>query len=136
MERGSDKHGPLTDEALKHETEPLVRTGHESHVEEWREAEPAGEDEPEADLAPDTTLVGGTAPGLTADDVEGRAELAGHLRGAEFPAVREQLIWLATENHAPDQIVERLKALPSGRAFENVAGVWVALGGGHEEHRF
>jgi hypothetical protein len=136
VERGSDKHGPLVDETLKHETEALVRAGHESHVEEWREAEPAGEDEPEADLAPDRTLVGGTPPGLTPEDVEGRAELAEYLRGAGFPAVREQLIWSAEDNHAPERIVDRLRTLPSGRTFDNVAEVWVVLGGGHEEQRF
>ena len=43
MERRSTKHGPARDEQLKHETEAMKRgTPQRPHVEEWREAEPAG----------------------------------------------------------------------------------------------
>jgi hypothetical protein len=50
MERGSNKHGPRLDDELKHETEGLVRSGHPTHAEEWKEPEPLQpmEDEIEA----------------------------------------------------------------------------------------
>lgn len=136
MERGSDKHGPLLDEALKHETESLVRAGHESRVEEWLSAEPPGEDEPTADLTADGKLTGAASPGLTPQDVEGRAELATYLDRTPFPAVREQLIGLAMDRRAPDRLVDLLRELPSGQVFTNVAEVWHVLGGGIEDQRF
>src|SRR4051812_12471093 len=76
VDRGSDKHSPLVDDQLKHETEGLVRAGRSTHAEEWKDAEPSGEDQPGADLAPAGTLHGGTPAGMDPDDVEGRAELA------------------------------------------------------------
>ena len=135
MERGS-KHGPREDDALKGETESIVRSGRESRAEEWHQAEPSGEDEP--DLPPDTErpLAGGTPPGMTAEDVRRRSELATYLDGAAFPAVREQLIEAALDRYAPDAVVEEIRRLPSGRTFDNVGQVWSALGGGSEAHRF
>jgi hypothetical protein len=38
-------------------------------------------------------------------------------------------------NQAPDEVPGRLRALPAGRAFENVQDVWSALGG-TVEYRF
>src|SRR5947209_383886 len=76
VERGSDKVSPRADDELKHQTQGLVRSGHTTHAEEWKDPEPIGEDQPDADLAPDGTLHGGTPAGMSADDVEGSAELA------------------------------------------------------------
>jgi hypothetical protein len=135
VERGSDKHGRLLDEALAHETESIVRSGREARIEEWRSAEPAGEDEPDTQTD-HVALPGGTPAGMSPSDVEGRAELAQYLNRSPFPAVREQLIGAAIDRHAPDRIVDQLRALPSGRVFENVAEVWCALGGHVEGERF
>src|SRR3982750_3874225 len=113
MERGSDKHGPRVDEEMARETEGLVRSGHSTRGEEWKDPEPSGEDQPDADLAPNTTLTGGTPPGMTTDDVEGRAELATYIGKEVYPAVRAQLIDLVMERQAPDRIVDLVKNLPS-----------------------
>jgi hypothetical protein len=83
VERGSDKHSPLRADQLKHETEGLVRSGHTTHAEEWKDPEPSGDDQHDADRAPDSTLHGGTPAGMTDDDVEGRAELATYLGKVE-----------------------------------------------------
>lgn len=136
MERGSDKHGPRVDEQLRHETEGLVRGGHGTHAEEWKTPEPSAEGQPDADLAPDTTLVGGTPPGMVPDDVVGRSELATYLRRTAFPAVREMLVDDAIGSAAPDSVVEEVKRLPSGREFANVGEVWQSLGYPGEAHRF
>jgi hypothetical protein len=48
---------------------------------------------------------------------------------------REALLADAEGNHATDEVLERLRALPAGRANENVQDVWSALGG-TVEHRF
>jgi hypothetical protein len=136
VERGSDKHSPLRDDQLKHETEGLVRGGHGTHAEEWRDPEPSGEDQPDADLAPEGTLHGGTPVGMDADDVEGRAELATYLGRDIYPAVRAQILDLVTERQAPERVIDLVRRLPAGREFHNVNEIWAAVGGAVESDRF
>ena len=136
MERGSDKHSPLVDDQLKHETEGLVRSGHGTHAEEWKDAEPSGEDQPDADLAPSGTLHGGAPEGMAADDVEGRAELAGFIGKSAYPMVREQILDLVIDRQAPTRVVDLVRRLPAGREFENINDVWTAVGGHVESNRF
>jgi len=135
MERGSDKHSPKLDDQLKHETEGLVRAGRSTHAEEWKDPEPSGEDQPDADKVPDGTLHGGTPTGMTDADVEGRAEVASYL-GNAYPMVREQIINLAIDRQAPTRVVDLMRTLPSGREFHNVNEVWSAVGGNVEADRF
>jgi Protein of unknown function (DUF2795) len=134
LERGSDKHSPRVDEQLDHETQSL-RQGSpvESRVEEHREQEGPGDDQP----TPDARLAGGraTAASLDLDDAEARADIARFLDPSAFPADREALLANAEGNQAPAEVLERLQALPGGRAYENVQDVWATLGG-TVEHRF
>ena len=136
MDRGSDKVSPREDEQLKHETEGLVRSGHSTHAEEWKDPEPAGEDQSDPDLAPDGTLHGGTPPGMSSDDIEGRAELASYVPKSSYPMVREQVLNLVIDNHAPDRVISLVRNLPSGREFHNVNEIWATLGGHVENERF
>jgi hypothetical protein len=136
MERGSDKHSPRLDDQLQHETEGLVRGGKDTRAEEWHSAEPSGEDQPEVDQAPNTTLHGGTPAGMTDADVEGRSELARYLGASVYPAVADQLLRHAQDANAPDSVLERIRSLPSGHPFDNVNEVWQALGGATETQRF
>jgi hypothetical protein len=138
MDRGSDKVNPRLDEEMKHEQAGLLQGNKDTHAEEWRLPEPPGEDQPEADLAPGQTLHGGIPDGMSADDVEARAQLAGFLPLSVFPGVREQLLEHVMDSGAPDVVVEQVRSLPAGREFQNVGDVWRTLhGGGHvEEHRF
>ena len=134
MERGSDKHSPRVDEQLDHDTRSLRQGAPvESRVEEHREQEGPGEDQP----TPDARLTGGraTAASLDLDDAETRADIARFLNPSSFPADREALLADAEANHAPAGVTERLQALPAGRSFENVQDIWSALGG-TVEHRF
>ena len=56
LERGSDKHSPMVDEALKHDTASLWHGGPaEARSEEFREQEGPAEGEP----TPDARLRGG-----------------------------------------------------------------------------
>jgi hypothetical protein len=100
-------------------------------VEEWREAEPSGEDQP----VPDAVLSGDAreSPGLGHDEVELRSELAKRLRKSAFPADREVLYGVAAEEQAPGHILDLIRRLPDGRTFENTQQVWQALGGSVEE---
>ncbi len=135
MDRGSDKHNPMLDDALKHETAGVVHAGRNTHAEEWKEAEPSGEDQPGTDLAPEATLLGGTPDGMTPDDVAGRTEVASYLGKNVYPAVREQLIGTAIDHNAPERVVDLIRRLPSGRQFANINEVWTTLGGHVEQHR-
>ena len=136
MERGSDKHSPLVDDQLKHETEGLVRAGRSTHAEEWKDAEPSGEDQPDADLAPSGTLHGGTPDGMDADDIDGRAELAGYIGKAAYPLIRTQILDLVIDRKAPDRVVDLVRRLPSGQQFQNINDVWTSIGGHVEHERF
>jgi hypothetical protein len=136
MERGSDKHGARMDDALEHEVEGLVRAGHDTRGEEWKSAEPSGEDQPDVDLVPDGTLTGGVPEGMTEGDVAARAEIASFLGKEIWPADREALIARAGTLHAPDRVLDRLRQLPEGIPFANMQEVWTNLQGGVEAHRF
>ena len=131
MER-SNKHGFRVDDGMAAETESLTRGAPiESRVEEWREAEPSGEDQP----VPDGILSGDArdTPGLGHDEVELRSELAKRLRASAFPANRQTLEDIAAEERAPGPILDLLRRLPDGQTFRNTADIWQALGGSVEK---
>ena len=132
MERGSDKHSPRVDEALDHETQSLQRGAPiESRVEEFREGEGPGDDQP----TPEPRLSEGRTGSLDLDDAEARSEIARYLDPSTFPADREGLVANAEANNAPEGVRERLQALPAGRTYEAMPDVWAGLGG-TVEHRF
>ena len=136
MERGSDKHSPMRDEQLKHETDGLVRSGHATHAEEWKDPEPSGEDQPDADRAPAGTLHGGVPTGMSDEDVEGRAEVATYIGKGSYPMVGQQILELVIDRQAPERVIDLVRRLPSGREFHNVNEVWAAVGGHVESDRF
>ncbi len=129
----STKHGPRTDEQMAHEVRGQVQAGGRStHAEEWREAEPAGEDQPTGDVEIVPEGRRGTPEGMTQADVETRSDLARYLGTSAFPGERETLLGKATENGAPDRVIDLLSDLPAGREFVNVQEVAVTLGIGVE----
>lgn len=139
MDRG-DKHGSRMDDVLAGETEAISRAGHTGRAEESREPEPSGDGQPDVDYAPDGELSGGVPDGMSASDVEGRAELARFLRPSAFPGTAAQLLGVAREEGATDRVLGELERLGSGSAggravFDNVQDVWRALGHGVETHR-
>jgi hypothetical protein len=135
MEQQANKHSPKVDEELKHELEQTLAGGRQSHVEEWRQAEPSGEDQPELSRTPEGSLEEGTPPGLDLADVERRSQLASYLGKNIWPADRDALIAHAEEGSAPDAVLNELRRLPSGREFVNTQEVWASLGHSVEEHR-
>ena len=135
MERGSDKHSARMDDALEAEVRGMMTAGRETRGEDWNSAEPSGEDQPDVDLSPDSTLAGGVPDGMTEQDVAERSEIASDL-GKCWPADRLTLLETAAGRNAPEVVLNRLRSLPEGRLFENVQEVWTALQGGVEAHRF
>ena len=128
MQPGSDKNSPRLDESIEHDVRPLIQGGREAHVEEEREQQGAGDDEP----TPDARLSGGRdAPDddvLDYDEVEARSVLAASLRPSVWPADRDALVACAREENAPAWVVDRLAQLPDG-TFTHTEAVWEALGG-------
>lgn len=132
-QRGSSTNSPRRDDELAAETSGYTHgAGTAPRVEEWHDPEPAGEDQPEASALDEAASVGGSPPGMGADDVAGRSELARYVSPSSFPGDRAALVASARENSAPDRIVSLLGRLPAGREFANVSAVWQALGRGIE----
>lgn len=132
---GKDKLGSLQDEEIKKEMQGELRANRSSRAEEWRELDPPGEDQPEVDRAPDTTLTGGVPPGMSPDDVETRNELARHLGRSVHPADRAAVLDTLRQNNAPDRLIDRAARLPEDAEFRNVQDIARALGLGVEDHR-
>jgi hypothetical protein len=124
------------DEAMKHEVEALMRGRRATRADEWRDPEPSADDEPEVDVAPDTTLVGGTPPGMTPEDVALRAELASYLGKSVYPAGRDELLVVLAQRQAPDRLVQLVATLPADERFMNVNDIAGTLGLGVERKRF
>ncbi|MBW4705977.1 MULTISPECIES: DUF2795 domain-containing protein [unclassified Micromonospora] len=138
MERGSSKHAPRVDDQMSQEVSGLVQgpgtAG--SRVEEFREAEPAGEDQPGATTAPAGDLRTGTPQGMTSEDVEARSRLGRFITMAALPGDRLALIANARENQAPDDLVAALERLPEGTRYQTISEVWAALGHRNETTRW
>ena len=121
MQRGSDKHGPIADEQLKDEVEPLERGAPVSaRAEEFRDPEAAGDREREPDAR------------LTVDDAELRSTIARWLHRVDYPAPKEALIAEAERNNATPDVIGILRRLPD-EVYENVQQIWIALGEAPEE---
>ncbi|MBM0237607.1 DUF2795 domain-containing protein [Micromonospora sp. ATA32] len=138
MERGSSKHAPRVDDNMSQEVSGLVQgpgTGG-SRVEESRQPEPAGEDQPEATTAPAGELRSGAPKGMSSQDVEQRSRLGRFITMAALPGDREALIANARDNNAPGDIVAALERLPEGTRYQTVSEVWAALGHRNETTRW
>jgi hypothetical protein len=135
MERGSDKHSARMDDALEHEVRGMVQAGRDTHAEDWKSAEPSGEDQPAVDLSADGALHGGVPDGMTEADVEERSTIAQYLGKEIWPSTGAQLLAVAQGRSAPDAVLVRLRQLHADRSYENLQDAWSSLGG-TEAHRF
>ncbi|MGI5216187.1 DUF2795 domain-containing protein [Plantactinospora sp. CA-290183] len=136
MERGNSKHGPRIDDEMGREVDGTVRGTAGSRVEEWRQAEPAGEDQPEATMVPAGATRAGTPQGMSSEDVEQRSRLGRFIPLSALPGDRESLRRSAEQNEAPDEVLAQLDRLPPGTRFLTVSEVWAALGNTNETQRW
>lgn len=133
MERGNSKHGARLDEEMAHEVRGLVQgDGTDGRVEEFRDPEPAGEDQPEPGRG---RLEGGAPPGMTYEEVEERSRLGRFIPRSSLPGDREALVLGAHELNAPDDVLAQLARLPAEETFLTVNEIWAALGHSNEERR-
>jgi hypothetical protein len=124
----STKHSARLDDELQHEVEGMVRSGRSTHAQEWADPEPVAEGEPDVDVSPADTLVGGTPEGMDPDAVVARAELARWLDRADYPNTGPGLVEAARDHRAPDAVVAELAKLPDGETYERIGDVVRALG--------
>jgi Protein of unknown function (DUF2795) len=137
MERGNTKHNPRLDEEMEKQVRGhLQGSGAGARAEEWREAEPSGEDQPDVTLIPEGARPGGAPGALTAEEAELRSRLGRYLDLATLPANRDGLRRAAEGHHAPDHILAELDRLPPDTTFQTVAQVWAALGHDNETQRW
>ena len=137
MERGNSKHSPRLDEQMEHEVEGMMTAERPTRAEEWKEAEPAGEDQADPGrLGEPADRQPGVPPGMTIEDVELRAEVAEHLPRSVFPADESALLGHLVDTNAPDRLQQLIRQLPSGQTYENVGDVVRALGVQEETERF
>jgi hypothetical protein len=134
-EQQSGPVGPRQDDELAHETQGLVKGGHSTRAEEWRDPEPLDENTVTGQHDMVTGREGGTPAGMDRSDVEMRSDIARFLDSSALPGDRESVLRSAEEHYAPDPVLERLRSLPQGQQFENVQDVARALGLGTEEER-
>lgn len=106
----SDKVNPKQDDDLKREVESELRAGHQTRAEEFREPEPAGDDQP-TPTGPENL----------------RTEVARHLGRGIYPVDRDRMLELMRTNHAPDRLIDRVRQLPHGRRWAGLSEVLTDL---------
>jgi hypothetical protein len=125
MDRETDKHNPRLDDAMAQEVDSLLRGAPvESRTQEGRlQEDPA--------VGPGRRFDVDGQAGLGIDDTaaDRRAELARHLAAVRFPAGRDRLVAAAEADHAPEDLVQALRALPEDEEYVNLQAVWMAIGG-------
>jgi hypothetical protein len=138
MERGNSKHGPRLDEQMSQEVSGLIQGpgAGGSRVDEFREPEPAGEDQPGTTTVPAGETRTGAPKGMSSEDVERRSRLGRFITMSALPGDRAALVANARDNDAPDDIIADLEGLPEGTRYQTVSEVWAALGHKNETTRW
>ena len=122
MDRGNSQHGPRLDEEMAHETQDIVRGGHSSHTEEWRQPEPTDEAAHVHPLGPPTP------GGPDSEEIKLRSDLARVMDRHTFPATRDEVLQRVQDSGAPPALADGIARLPAGSSYRNVGDVARALG--------
>jgi len=128
MDRGSSKHSPRVDDVLAGEIRGTVQgdvAG--SRAEEWKMAEPSGEDQPQTTTVPEGDYGRGEPAGVGNAESAEFSRLGSYL-GRAFPVDRGALAAGARDLDAPDDILAALASLPPETEYRTTAEVWKALG--------
>ncbi|GIF74367.1 DUF2795 domain-containing protein [Asanoa siamensis] len=136
MERGNAKHSPRVDDELAHEVDGIVKGTAGGRAEEFREAEPSGDDQPEASMVPEGDDGTGAPQGMTAQEVEQRSRFGRYINRTALPGDRDRLRKDAESNEAPDDVLAQIDRLPTGVRFQTVSEAWAALGHRNETQRW
>ena len=137
MERGSNKHSARLDDEMEREVQGFMTAERPTRAEEWKEAEPAGEDQADPGvLGEPADRQPGVPAGMTQEDVQLRSELAEHLPRSVFPNDESGLLGHLIDSNAPDRLRQLVRQLPSGQTYDHLGEVARALGLHAEQERF
>ena len=128
MDRGSSKHSPRVDEQMSQEVRGTIQGTAGARAEEWKMAEPSGEDQPQTSLVPGGEYGRGAPNGVGSPHGEAFSRFGSYLGRSAFPGDRDALETSAQDLEAPDDVLAALRTLPPGTTYQNVAEVWHALG--------
>jgi hypothetical protein len=128
MERGSDKHSPRVDDQMSQEVRGTLQGVAGARAEEWKMAEPSGEDQPQVSMVPQDDAGRGQPNGVGSPQGEAFSRFGTYIGLSALPGDREALEKSARELLAPDDILEVLQRLPADTTYRNVAEVWRAAG--------
>ncbi|WP_131765041.1 DUF2795 domain-containing protein [Candidatus Protofrankia californiensis] len=132
IQRGSTKHGPAKDDNLAQEVDGIVRARRDTRTEEWRSAEPPGEDQPQVSVIPERSGSERATSTNTSAAVEARSELARWFDRHDFPARAARLAYVLRNRNAPEQLIEALTARPKREQYDSFGDLWRALHGGED----
>lgn len=121
IDRGNTKHGPRLDDQMAHEVKG------EGRIEEWREPEPPGDDQPERGWVPPGHHGLDTGDDRDPDRRDERALLGGYIPRDIYPADREKILDAVREHHAPDGVIDLLNQLPEGVTYPDPVELWKEL---------
>jgi|SRR4051812_23975300 hypothetical protein len=127
MERGSDKHSARVDDQLAGEVRGTVEGVAGGRAEEWKMAEPSGEDQPDTTIAPDGGYGRGEPNGVGNAEAERLSRFGSYIGLSALPGERDALIRSARDLAAPDDVMDALNRLPEGTTFHTVVEVWRAI---------
>jgi hypothetical protein len=137
MERGSNKHSPRLDDEMEREVDGMMTAERPTRAEEWKEPEPAGEDQVDPGrLGEPADRQPGVPAGMTPEDVELRSELGEHLPRSAFPNDESGLLSHLIDTNAPERLQLLVRQLPGGRTYDHLGEVVQALGLHEERERF
>src|SRR4051812_10711682 len=126
MDRGSSKHSPRVDDQMAAEVRGTVQGTAGGRAEEWKMAEPSGEDQPQVSLVPEQEYVRGEPAGVGSPEGEAFSRFGSYIGLSALPGDRAALLKSAHDLEAPDDVVARIETLPEGTTFQNVAEAWRA----------
>ncbi|NBM19281.1 DUF2795 domain-containing protein [Streptomyces sp. GC420] len=121
MQRGSNPVSPHKDDEMKHALQGYLRSGQHTHTQDALDPEPVADDDvrvhPGGPVPP---------PGEERERAQARAdaealrfELARHLDRKSYPADRQSLTRTLAERHAPDEVLDAVRDLPSEGSYRN-----------------
>jgi hypothetical protein len=128
MDRGSSKHSPRVDDQMADEVRGTVQGVAGARAEEWKMAEPSGEDQPEVTVVPDQDDSLGEPGGVGNPAAEQFSRFGSYIGRAALPGDKSALIRSARDLDAPDDVLAVLEGLPDGATYRTVAEVWTAAG--------
>ncbi len=126
MDRGSNKHSPRVDDQMAAEVRGTVQGTAGARAEEWKMAEPSGEDQPQTSLVPGDENARGEPAGVGSPEGEAFSRFGSYIGLSALPGDRAALLKSARDLEAPDDVIARIETLPEGTTYQNVAEAWWA----------